>query len=342
MKKTIKTDAISNNSSVGYVPEQIKNAYNLGNVGNGENIRVSVIDFFGNPYIQRNIDVFSAEFNLPKITLNLFDTSFENNFDFSGYIEPSVDTQWVHAVSQQAIINVIRAPGYSVEGAMQAVARSLDIGTDIMLLTFQAQMREEYKQYSTYFDEDCVFIASAGDYGAQVNFPSCMPQCVSVGGTSLDISESGERLSEETVWEGTGGGICTYFEIPDYQRRMSGISEITDGNRGVPDVSFLADPQKGYSVYHSSVVDGFGWYRTGGTSVSASVVAGIIANLLSANSLEITRKKDVLPLLYALAGETEYTNPFDKYTDITSGNNGIYSAMHGYDLCTGLGSLVNL
>ncbi len=342
MKTTIITDVISNNSTVGYTPNQIKSAYNIGNIEVGQGLNVSVIDFFGNPYIQRNIDVFSAEFSLPKITLNMFDESYENNFDFSGYIEPSVDTQWVHAISPRASINVIRAPEYSVKGAINAIERALEIGTDILLMTFQAEFRESYKQYSSLFDADCVFIASAGDYGSQVNFPACMPQCIAVGGTSLGISENGQRTSEETVWEGTGGGICTYFEIPEYQRKMSGISELTDGMRGVPDVSFLADPMTGYSVYHSSVVDGFGWYRTGGTSVASSVIAGIVANMLSANLFENIMKRDVLSALYALAGETEYSNPFGKYIDITEGNNGIYRAMLGYDLCTGLGSLINL
>lgn len=342
MKTTVNADVISNNSSVGYTPLQIKKAYNLGAIGNGSGTRVTVLDFFGNPYIQRNIDIFSAEFGLPKITLELFDSSYENNFDFSGYIEPSIDTQWIHAISPRAAINVIRAPEYSVDGAIKAIERALEIGTDIILLTFQSEFRESYKQYSKYFDEDCVFIASAGDYGAQANFPACMPQCVAVGGTSLDLSENGERLSEETVWEGTGGGICTYFKIPEFQSKMSGVTKITGGMRGVPDVSFLADPAQGFSSYHSSVADGFGWYRTGGTSVAAAVIAGIIANMLSSNLFTNARKNEIIYELYALAGEKEYTNPFEKYVDIIYGDNGIYRAMQGYDLCTGLGSLTNL
>ncbi len=342
MKHSLKLDIISNSPSVGYTPNQIKNAYNLGGTGNGSGIRISVLDFFGNPYIQRNLDTFSSQFSLPKITLSIFDKSSENNFDFSGYIEASADTQWLHAISPFAAINVVRAPSYSADGAISAIRRALEIGTDIMLMTFQSPFQEEYLRYNDVFSEDCVFVASAGDYGAQVNFPSCVPTCISVGGTALSISENGTRLSEETVWEGTGGGICTYYDIPEFQSRMSGISEITNGKRGVPDVSFLADNKTGYSIYHSSTEDSFGWYRAGGTSLSATVIAGIIANVLSGSNSDEVNKKNVISDLYELAGGTRYTNPYGKFIDITEGSNGMYSAMPGYDLCTGLGSLVNL
>ncbi len=341
MKTGLKIDAISNQSSVGYTPSQIKRAYNLATTGKGEGITVSVIDFIGNQYIQQNIDIFSREFNLPKATLNIYENTNENRFDFGAYIEPSVDSQWVHAISPMATINIVRAESYSVVGAVNAIRKAIEIGTDIMLMTFQAEFTEDYLKYTDVFSENCVFIASAGDYGAQVNFPACVPTCLSVGGTNLKISNTGERKSEETVWSGTGGGICTYYDIPDYQKKLNGIYEITGGKRGVPDVSAIGDPETGVSVYHSSVTDGFGWYRTGGTSVSASITAGIIANILSANS-DYTHYKNILNDIYKLAGRTQYTNPRNKFYDIRTGNNGRYEALYGYDLCTGLGSLINL
>ncbi len=334
---------VSDSSDIGYTPLQIRNAYNFGNDEfDGLNITVSVIDFIGNSYLQNNIDIFSERFALPKVTLNIIGERVNNTFDFAAYIEPSIDTQWVHAIAPFVNINVIRAGSFSPEGAIEAISKAYDYGTDIILLTFQSAFRNEYVEYSDVFSRDCIYVVSAGDYGAQANFPACFPQCTSVGATEVMLGKAGERLSEETVWENTGGGICEFFSIPDFQREMSGISEITDNMRGVPDIAFTGSSKYGVSVYHSSVSDTFGWYNTGGTSVSASIAAGVIARIIAKEKIPRSRYRNINKYLYSLAGGTAYSNPYGKFLDITKGNNGTYSARVGYDLCSGLGALKNI
>lgn len=343
MHHTITVSSVSDSSTAsGYTPDMIKRAYNLGNIGNGNGISCAVIDFLGNPYLKRNLEVFSDAFNLT--SPDVFETgqALSQSFDFSAYIEPCVDSQWLHAISPLARINVIKAPQYSVQGALYAIETALEIGSDIVLLTFQAADYEAFLDRLDLFKSDAVFVTSAGDYGAEANFPACIPECISVGGTALEISDYGERLSEETVWEGSGGGICELFGIPDYQRSMLGINSQTQGRRGVPDVSFLASPNPGFAVFHSSAQGSFGWYSVGGTSVSASIVAGIIANILSSEEFSYIEKREVLPELYRLAGGSEYKNEYGCFVDIISGSNGGFYAQKGYDLCTGLGSLTNL
>ncbi len=333
-------DSISDKSYIGYSPKQIRTAYSLSS-SHGKIINVGILDFLGNIYIEKNLNVFSKEFNLPEATIEFVgDTPLNNNFDFSAYIEPCADTQWVHAVSPQAHLKVFRVSEYTVKGVIEAVNEALNKECSVILQTFQAPFEEAYIEYSSIYESDAVFVCSAGDYGAGAFFPSCYPSCISVGGTNLIIDKSGMRVGEETAWKMSGGGICNYFKIPDFQARFSDISKLTSGRRGVPDVSFLADPQNGYAVYHSSVDGSFGWYRAGGTSISASVVAGIVSNILSSGI--ITNKKDILPYLYNLAGGTEYRNLYNKFIDIVTGDNGTFSARKGYDLCTGLGSLINL
>ena len=341
MTSSIIINSISDSSGIGYTPEQIVRAYDLNNSFTGKNISVAVIDFIGNPYIERNLIRFSEEFGLKKPTLEIIGNTYNSSFDFSAYIEPTVDSQWVHAVSQDALIYIIKAPSYTIEGAISAINTAKEVRSDIVLLSFQANMNQMLLENSSIFDYDGIFVASAGDFGAQANFPACVPYCVAVGGTSLDISEDGRRLSEETVWEGTGGGICDYYDIPNYQSRMSGISEITNGRRGVPDVSFLASPEPGFSVYHSSSYGSFGWYSVGGTSISASCVAGILANMLSRNINGLNRR-NIHEVIYELAGGNTYKNEYSMFIDIIKGNNGTFSAKQGYDLCTGLGSLYSL
>lgn len=341
MNSSLKLGSLSDDCERGYNPQQIKKAYNLGNYGDGNGVKVAIFDFIGNKNIQSNIDVFSDAFNLERTELEFAgEFNHSKNFDFSAYIEPCADSQWVHAISPKADILVIRAEEYSVKGAINAINTALDNGADIILQTFQTPFIESYLNYTSLFEMDAVFIASAGDFGSGAFFPSCYPTCISVGGTSLEIGKNGDRLGEETVWAETGGGICQYFDIPDYQNRFIPIPSITNNKRGVPDVSFHADPEYGYSVYHSSVSDMFGWYTSGGTSIAASVVAAIIANYLSFDK-NVT-KREILPFLYKIAGETSYKNEHLKYNDIVMGNNGAYSARRGYDLCTGLGSLINL
>ena len=112
--------------------------------------------------------------------------------------------------------------------------------------------------------------------------------------------------------------------------------------RGIPDVSYDADPNTGFSVYDSVPYDGLtGWMQVGGTSAGAPQWAGIIA---VANQGRKAAGKSVL------AGYASNTYKADGalygltsgLADITTGSNGICgatcSAKVGYDLVTGLGS----
>jgi len=341
MNSQLVINNVSGSPTIGYTPEQIRKAYSLSNEEQGLGVNIGIMDFMGNIHIQNNLDVFSRQFNLPYANIEFYGGTPQNNyFDFSAYIEPCADSQWVHAISPKAKIKVFRAFQYSVDGVIYAVKQALIAKCDVILQTFQAPFIDEYINYSDLYESDVVFVCSAGDYGAGAFFPSCYPSCISVGGTKLLIDKYGKRAGEETVWNRTGGGICEYFDIPDYQRRFNEIELITSGKRGVPDISFLADPETGYSVYHSSTQGSFGWYKVGGTSISASVIAGIISNLLSQGVID--NKRNILKYIYDLAGGTEYSNPYNKFTDIIEGENNEFEAKIGYDLCTGLGSLINL
>ena len=92
--------------------------------------------------------------------------------------------------------------------------------------------------------------------------------------------------------------------------------------RATPDVSLVADPASGVSVYDSTRTNGqTGWFAVGGTSASApmiaarSAVAGAVVNAgyLYGNSMT--------------------------FRDITTGNNGA-GCLVGYDLVTGRGSWI--
>jgi kumamolisin len=181
---------------------------------------------------------------------------------------------------------------------------------------------------------------AAGDDGStdgvtgttnHVDFPASSPHVLGCGGTKL--VGSGSKITSEVVWnetaakEGaTGGGVSNVFPLPTWQANAKvPKATVAAGGRGVPDVSGNADPSTGYSVR----VDGAN-YVFGGTSAVAPLWAGLIA---LANAANKSSAGFINPTIYAASAKTSFR-------DITSGNNGGFSAAVGWDACTGLGSPV--
>ena len=179
---------------------------------------------------------------------------------------------------------------------------------------------------------------AAGDDGStdgvtgktnHVDFPASSPHVLACGGTKL--TGSGTRITSEVVWnetaanEGaTGGGVSNVFPLPTWQSNAKvPAATVSGGGRGVPDVAGDADPATGYTIR----VDG-STMVIGGTSAVAPLWAGLIA---LANAKNKVAAGFINPTLYASASAKAFH-------DITSGNNGAFSAGPGWDACTGLGS----
>ena len=166
---------------------------------------------------------------------------------------------------------------------------------------------------------------------AHADFPSSSPFSLSCGGTKL--TGSGTTITSEVVWNedplrsATGGGVSDFFPVPAYQSTTGIPSSANPGShqgRGVPDVAGDADPATGYLVR----VDGQ-QFVFGGTSAVAPLWAGLIALM----NQKLGHPVGFLnPLLY---GSLVGTGSFQ---DVTSGNNGAYTAQPGWDACTGWGT----
>jgi subtilase family serine protease len=176
----------------------------------------------------------------------------------------------------------------------------------------------ESPAYDQFYDpgsNNIAIVVSSGDSGYGVEFPASSEHVTAVGGTSLTRS-SNTRGFAETAWSGAGSGCSAYFPQPAWQSdlRLSGCP-----NRMVADVAAVADPNTGVLVRF-----GTSWYRFGGTSVAAPIIAGV----------------------YALSGNRSISAPYyaaaDLY-DVISGSNGacgsyLCTAGAGYDGPTGLGT----
>jgi hypothetical protein len=115
--------------------------------------------------------------------------------------------------------------------------------------------------------------------------------------------------------------------------------------RELPDVSADADPSTGYLIYWngtgSALGQPAGWQTIGGTSLSAPLWAGVIADVNAAPACGGSPLGFVNPALYGAAA-SGYANDFN---DVQSGNNdftgthqAMYSAGSGYDMASGLGT----
>jgi subtilase family serine protease len=232
----------------------------------------------------------------------------------------------------------------------------------------KATMRAEDTQLTQLVAQGQGVYVSSGDYGAygdegnglNVSDPASQPNVVSVGGTTLYLNNQNLDLYE-IVWNtlagtgrATGGGISTIWPVPGYQINYGApnfghVMTVYGGSatmRNVPDVSAVADPITGASIY--SRING-GWGVVGGTSLSAPLMAavGTIGNTAS-KSLGFNQIGFANPAIYAVM-ETPITSALVQgdFHDIVDGNNGniyLYNNVPGftsgfsYDLASGWGT----
>lgn len=172
-----------------------------------------------------------------------------------------------------------------------------------------------------------------GDGKAHVDFPSSSAYALACGGTSLRAASN--VVTSEVVWNdnsassASGGGVSDVFPLPAWQASAQIPLSVNDQHvgRGVPDVSGDADPDTGYQVR----VDGQDLVF-GGTSAVAPLWASLIALINEHRGLPVGYLN---PLLYENYTQLAQANAL---RDVTSGNNGSYSAGPGWDACTGLGT----
>ncbi|MFJ8152942.1 protease pro-enzyme activation domain-containing protein [Streptomyces sp. NPDC094468] len=242
------------------------------------------------------------------------------------------------------------------------------------------------------------FYFSSGDNGdevantgtKQVDTPANSAWVTAVGGTSLAVGK-GDKYQWETGWgtekatlsadgkswtsfpgaftSGAGGGTSKTVAEPFYQKGVVPNSLATansaTGNRVVPDISAIADPNTGFLVGQTQTFgDGsqqYSEYRIGGTSLAAPTIAAVQAlaqeaaggkALGFANPSIYSKfgKKGVFhdvtdnPTGKGLAvARIDFANGFDStaglLTSVRSlGKDSSLSAVKGYDDVTGVGS----
>jgi kumamolisin len=182
-----------------------------------------------------------------------------------------------------------------------------------------------------------VFVAT-GDQGsntiASQVWPADDPYVVAVGGTDLVTTGPGGLWKSETGWKNSAGMPSPNgVPIPTYQQRAGVINSSNGGSttlRNIPDVASESDTLQYVCSQGACRNNG------GGTSYAAPLWASFIAMVNQQAAANGQPPVGFLnPVLYMLGTGSNFSMEFH---DITSGSNGAYSAVVGYDLVTGWGS----
>lgn len=338
---------------IGYSPAQIQHYLGLAGDGTGQTVAISVP--YHDAQARSDVNTFSEQFDLPKTCGSA--SPEDPCFDFTQLVPSrprqkddwalveSVDIEWIHAIAPMAAIVVSEAKTSYLDSLDKAIDRAAAQPGVVVIANswYGSEFGHERR-----FDGHCalknaVCVFSSGSAGHPGGYPAFSQNVVAAGGTTLRLDGQGD-VQSETAWScsnksdckmhgGSGGGVSEYEPRPAYQK-----GDNPHGFRGIPDVSFDADPVTGLAVYDSAGYHGQkGWFQVGGTSVSAAAWAAI---LVVADQLRAGVGKGPLSGKSFLA-QTDLYGIKSGLFDVTSGQNGsckICRAGPGYDFVTGLGS----
>ncbi|MGW1162149.1 S53 family peptidase [Streptomyces sp. NPDC002513] len=326
----------------GYGPSDLQAAYGLTAAaaakGSGETI--AIVDAYDDPNAESDLATYRSQYGLSacttangcfkKVSQTGSTTSLPTP-DAGWSEEISLDLDMASAICPNCSITLVEAKSASMTNLGTAVNEAVKLGAKYVSNSYGGGESSSDTSYdSSYFNHPGVAITvSAGDGGYGAEYPAASQYVTAVGGTALSKSSS-SRGWTESVWntsstEGTGSGCSSYDTKPAWQ------TDTGCAKRTVSDVSAVADPATGVSVYDSYGVTA-GWYTFGGTSASSPIIAGVYALAGTPSSGSYPAK-----FPYTAAGTSALN-------DVTSGSNGsctttyLCTARAGYDGPTGWGT----
>lgn len=332
-----------------YTPDKLQTAYDFsplykqGIDGSGQTVALIEIDQF----TQSDIHTFDAANSLPDPSVSEIYVG-GSRFRLQDTGEASMDLEWFHALAPAAAVQVYYVNSHQSDPAVwrdmsSAVNQATAAGVRIISISLgdcvagslvtgvEASFKAAMKRGVSVF----VSSGDSGDHPGSVkdcgpkigvSYPAKDPSVVSVGGTSLHLTNV-DLIAREMAWRKSGGGRAPGIARPTWQKAPSLPK---DSARWAPDVSFLGDPATGVSIYFNGH-----YHQAGGTSLGAPCWAAIWA-LVRENAQNDGFTIPVAPkALYRVGNSDFYTSAFH---DITTGSNGRYTAGVGWDPVTGWGT----
>ncbi|WP_256725945.1 S53 family peptidase [Streptomyces sp. IMTB 2501] len=336
-------------TTVGYVPSDLRSAYNLGGTS-GSGRTVAIVDAMDDAHAESDLAAYRSAYGLPSCTTangcfrkvnQSGQASPLPSGDYGWAEEISLDLDMVSATCPGCHILLVEANSANVPDLMTAEdTAAATSGVVSVSNSWGGSEDNTITSVDSHFNHPGVAItASSGDSGYGVSWPASSPYVTAVGGTSLSRA-SNSRGWTETAWSGAGSGCSAYEAKPSWQHD-SGCAK-----RAVADVSAVADPNTGVAVYDTynscggallcdtelqlGLAQGAdGWVEVGGTSVSSPIIASVYA--LAGNTSQV------------VDGSYPYSHT-SALNDVTSGSNGFCGGSYlctggpGYDGPTGLGT----
>lgn len=318
----VRPDATS--GPTGYSATQLRTAYGLTSATGFAT--VAIVDAYANPNVVSDLKAYRSAMG---ITDPLVFTEYGQSGgsrsargDTGWGQEEMLDLEMVSAICPKCPIIYVGANSATFANLGAAVNTAVAKGAAVVSNSYGGgESSGEASVMSSYYTHAGVTqTVSSGDNGYGVEIPAAFSTVTAVGGTTLTLNSDGTRKAE-TVWSGAGSGCSLYISKPSWQ------SDSGCANRTVADVSAVANPSTGVSVYDSyGSHRGQNWYVFGGTSVAAPIIGAVYA-------------------LGTPAGGPSY--PYShtgSLFDVTSGSNGscggsyLCTAKTGYDGPTGLGT----
>jgi subtilase family serine protease len=289
--------------------------------------------------------------------------------------ETTLDVEYAHALAPGATIDLIETPVAETEGLtgfpdMMAGERALiaEDKVDVISQSFGATedtlpgfpggslrgLAAVRTAFAFAADRHVTMVAAAGDEGVTgpgpdgtklyghraTSWPASDPMVTAVGGTKLTLSDTGARVSPDTVWDDVygagGGGQSAIFARPSFQ---AGVASVTGDHRGVPDISMSASMDGSALTYGSYQGTGGNWQVFGGTSEATPLFAAIVA---LADQMAGHRLGNINGALYALGSEMK---PAETGIVAVPGGTNSYGgvagfhATRGYNLAVGWGTI---
>lgn len=349
-----------------YSPAQLRQAYNLNPLYaqgiTGKGVTVDILDSFGSPTIQNDLNVYDQAFDLPATTVHIhaYGTippwgATDPNFIGWG-AETSLDVEMVHTFAPDAQINLYETGVSETFGAtgfpqlMGALRSALDAGSgDVVSMSFGAAEQgfspaDDYAALTSLrgaFQDAAgrhvTLVASAGDSGAaglldidgtlsagrEVAWPASDPLVTAVGGTQLLPDAAGNPQMPGVVWN-----------EPAFGGAGGGGTSVVFSRPGYQNVvSSVVGSQRGIpDVSLSAAVSGGVWVYmsypgnpAGGWGVFGGTSEGaptFSAMIALATQAAGHRLGNVNDALYQFYAHGGYA-PWTGLQDVTEGNNSI-------------------
>jgi subtilase family serine protease len=316
--------------------------YSAGITGKGQHIAIATYDNFDINDVRQ---YFQSQ-NLPVPTIDAVNFNGVPNVNQDSAVETQADAEFSGMIAPDAQIHVFASSHNDEAGELEMYTAILD-DNRAKVVNYSWGGCETSVSPAHRAEMDSVFaravaqgvniFVASGDNGSAdclnskksvTDFPSSSPLVIAVGGTALQGYQTGQPT--EIAWSHSGGGVSSIYKQAAWETIRT-----PNGMRGVPDVALNADPQiSGEAVFaHNPTTNTAGFLTIGGTSIAAPQWAGFLA--LVGQARNGNNIGFIAPIIYGASDQTKSA----VLNDVTTGSNGAFHAVAGWDPVTGFGSM---